>query len=142
MKENDNVEILRKGYELWNESKGAASQYWFDLMAEDVKWRSVVDERSPGMEFAKDCECKADVIQYFQTLGNSWEMEYCNVDEYIAQGDRVVAIGTSKWKNIGTGKSAELKKVDIFRMQNRMIVEFCEYYDTAKAIAAAVAGGT
>lgn len=137
MSENENVKILKRGYDLWFESKGEASQYWFDLMADDVEWASVVDERSPGMEFSRDCTGKTEVLKNFELLAQSWEMERCHVDEFIAQGERVVALGTCCWKNKRTGKLVETKKADIFRMREGKILEFCEYYDTAKAISAA-----
>lgn len=137
MSEKDNVGILKRGYELWSESKGEASEYWFELMDDNVCWASTVDERSPGMEFAVDCQSKEGVVQYFETLAKTWEMENCHVEEYIAQGDRVVVLGSCKWKNRSTGKSVETKKVDVFRMSDGKIVDFREYYDTAKAIAAA-----
>ncbi len=136
MSEQDNVDILKKGYDLWFESKGEAAEYWMNLIAEDVHWCSVVDENSPGMEFAKDCQNKLEVMQYFQRLGETWEMQSCEVHEYIAQRDRVVVMGVVSWRNRNTEKIVETKKVDVFRLRDGMIVEFCEYYDTAKAIAA------
>ena len=59
------------------------------------------------------------------------------VDEYIAQGERVVAVGSTSWTNKKTGKTASTPKVDIWRMRNGKAVEFMEYYDTANLIAAA-----
>ena len=65
-----------------------------------------------------------------------WELEFFEVHEYIAQNDRIVVLGKVKWRNRNTGKSVETKKVDVIRMQDGKVTEFCEYYDTAKAIAA------
>ena len=58
--------------------------------------------------------------------------------QYIAEDDRVVVIGSVKWKNRETGKSVETGKVDVFRMRDGKIIEFCEFFDTAKANAASV----
>ena len=125
-----NKRILKTGLDMWSKSGGTeeAAKYWFGLVDEKVKWRSIVDERTPGMEFAVDCDSKDGVERYFHRLGELWEMESCIVDDYIAEGDRVVVIGTVKWKNRTTGKSVETRKADVFKMKNGKIVEFCEFF--------------
>ena len=45
------------------------------------------------MEFTRLCTCKMEEPGYFEGLENQWEMIYCKIDDYIAQGDKVVAIG-------------------------------------------------
>ena len=61
------------------------------------------------------------------------------VTDYVAQGDRVVAIVDSAWRNRQTGKTIELPKVDIWRFRDGRAVEFLEFYDTARLIACAQA---
>ncbi|MEM7317153.1 MAG: nuclear transport factor 2 family protein [Planctomycetota bacterium] len=136
MTTEQNVDILKKGYELWAKGDPAALDYWFDHMDDYIKWSSVVDESSTGMEFAEDCDAKTGVARYFEKLMATWELEFIDIHEYIAQHDRVVVLGTVKWRNRATGKSVETKKVDVIRMKDGKVTEFCEYYDTAKAIAA------
>ena len=60
-----------------------------------------------------------------------------HVDEFIAQGDSVVARGSTAWVNKKTGKKAETPKVDFWRFRDGMAVEFYEYFDTACVAAAA-----
>ncbi len=136
MTTQENVDILKHGYKLWAGGDSRAMEYWFEHIADDVQWSSVVDEQSAGMEFAEDTNAKSGVVRYFEKLAATWEMEFCQIDEYVAQDDRVVVLGNVKWRNRATGKSVETKKVDVFRMKDGMITEFCEFYDTAKAIAA------
>lgn len=136
MSVEDNTEKLRRGYASWNVSKGTAIDYWIKLLDDKVQWNSIVDESSPGMSFATDCRSQAEVRAYFENLGAIWEMVFFNLEDIVAQNDRVVVIGNCKWKNRETGKSVETRKVDIFRMKNGKIMEFHEFFDTAKAIAA------
>ena len=58
-------------------------------------------------------------------------MEHFTVDEFIAQGDRVVALGSTGWRDRKTGKSFDTPKVDIWRLKDGRAVEFMEFYDTA-----------
>jgi ketosteroid isomerase-like protein len=74
------------------------------------------------------------VKHYFAGLTADWEMIYFRVDEYIAQGDRVVALGHVSFRNKRTGKVLETAKADIIRMRNGKMCEFSEFYDTAAAI--------
>jgi hypothetical protein len=61
------------------------------------------------------------------------------VDEFIAQGDAVFMRGSTAWRNKRTGRTAETPKVDFWRFRDGKAVEFYEYYDTARVIAAAAA---
>ncbi len=137
MSEQQNVEILRRGYALWNDTKADSVAHWLDLIADDVQWRSIADGAT-GMEFTGACKSKADVERYFAELAGQWAMNYYTVDEFIAQGDRVVMVGKCGWRNKKTGATLDTPKVDIIRMRDSQIVEFFELYDTAKALAAAV----
>ena len=136
MSENDNVRILREAYALWNDSKADSVGHWMNLIADDVIWNSIA-AGAAGMEFTRGCSCKADVQRYFSELGSRWEMIHYTVDEFIAQGDRVVMVGSCGWRSRSTGAEVETPKADIIRMKHSKIVEFYEFYDTAKALAAA-----
>lgn len=133
--DNENVTILKQAYAMWNDSKADSVGHWLELMADDVKLRSL-GAGAPGLEFSKTCGCKDDVLNYFKMLGGEWEMIHYTVDEYIAQGDRVVMVGHCGWTNKKTGKVVETPKVDIIRMKDAKIVEFLELYDTAQVQAA------
>jgi ketosteroid isomerase-like protein len=80
---------------------------------------------------------KSDFLSYIAGLTTDWEMIFYRIDEYLAQDDRVVAIGSTSWRNKRTGKIVLTPKVDIWRMKDGKAVQFSEFYDTAKLIAAA-----
>lgn len=135
MNEEDNITILKETYQYWNNNKEQAFENWMNLMSEDVKFESIADG-AQGMEFTRCCNCKDDVLRYFHELASEWEMIQYTVNEYIASGDRVVAIGNCGWRNRKTGKVIDTPKTDIIRMKDSKIADFYEFYDTAKAIEA------
>ena len=132
-----NVELLKKGYALWSDSKADSAQHWLDLMAEDVQWRSLGDGAA-GAEFSKACRSKAEVRSYFEQLTGEWKLISYEANEYIAQGDRVVMLGNCEWESKTNGKRVKTPKADVFRLREGKIVDFMEYYDTAQVVAAAV----
>ena len=137
--EEKNVEILRNGYELWNESKAGPDgvAYWMDLMSdEDLTWRSLAGGAA-GMKFTRNGHSKPEVRRYFEELVRNWEMQSFTAQEFVAQGDRVVMLGNCAWKNRRTGKTLSTPKADVIRFREGKIVDFLEFYDTAAAIAAA-----
>ena len=131
-----NVSRLRHAYKLWGDTRGDSVQLWLDMMSDDVQMKSLADGGS-GMEFTRSHEGKQQAISYFRELNDSWEMLFFHADEFIAEGDRVVMLGRCGFRSKTTGKSAESPKVDVFRFKDGQIIEYQEFYDTAKAFAAA-----
>jgi hypothetical protein len=128
---------VREAYRAWHESKGQSAQQWIDLMSSGVRFRSLAGGVA-GMEFTRDCACRADVERYFEELARDWEMIHYTVDELIAQGERIVMLGSCAWRSRRTGRVVETPKADFLRMKDGKVVEFYEFYDTAKAIAASL----
>lgn len=131
-----NVAALKAAYARWNDSKGADHACWLDLVADNVSIFSLCDGRA-GFEFATDCTCREDAVRYLSGLTETWEMEFYRIDEFVAEGERVVAMGRTAWTHKATGKRAESAKIDIWCFQEGQAVDFREYYDTATVIEAA-----
>lgn len=131
----ENVAKLREAYQNWNDTKGGSVGHWMDLMAENVQMRSITDG-TPPMPFMKKKNSKSEAAEYFTGMADDWEMVHFTVEEFIAQGDRVVALGSVAFRHKKTGKVAESPKADVFRFQDGLIVDFYEFFDTAKAFAA------
>lgn len=136
MAEKPNVEILKRAYAEWGRSKGTNPQVWVDLVGDDFELFSIGGGRD-GAEFSATCTCPEDVHRYFSSLAADWEMQYCRMEEFIADGDRVVALGRHEWKNRRTGKSVETAKCDVFRFRNGRIVAVSEFYDSHGVMEAA-----
>ena len=133
--EKANVEILKKAFEVWDATKGGSVAHWLDIAADDVNFRSLA-EGAPSLEFTRKSSSKAEFACYLQGLVDQMDMIHYTVTEYIAQGDRVVAVGSTAWRNKATGKEFDTPKVDVVRFRDGRIVEFFELYDTAMVLAA------
>jgi ketosteroid isomerase-like protein len=129
------VDRLKRAYESWHNSLGADRQRWLEIMSDNIVFRSIAGG-ADGMEFTKTCESKEEVERYFSGLDESWEMLYYRPEKYICEGDSVAVRGTTGWKNRKSGKEIHTPKADFFEFQNGKIVEFYEFYDTAKAFEA------
>lgn len=136
--ENPNVALLKRLYGRWNETKGASVDEWLEHIDEGVEWRSLA-QGSEGLEFTAEANGLDRVRDYFNGLTGVFEMVHYTIDDYVAQGDRVVAIGSTAWRNPRTGKAFETPKLDVFDFENGRIVSFFEFYDTAKVGAAMAA---
>lgn len=134
--EEENIAILEELYGIWTGTRAGTVENVLDHIAEDVTWLSLADG-SPGMEFTASCSCKDDVIHYLSELMREWSMDFFELDEMIAEKDRVVVLSNVGWTNNRTGKSVKTPKADVFRIKDRLIVEYLEFYDTAAALAAA-----
>ena len=135
--EDENTAIVRTAFEAWHACKGRSTDCWTNVMADQVNFRSLADGRE-DLAFTEERKSKAEVLQYLAGLNEMFEMLHYTIDYYVAQNDRVVAVGSTSWKRRGTDNSFDTPKVDVIRLENGKIVEFSEYYDTAmiQAIAA------
>jgi uncharacterized protein len=132
-----NVQLLKDAYRRWGDSKGASVDFWFDsVIGPKIKFGSIPRGAVP-LAFATDYDDRTELRGYFDALLSNWTMEYFTMDEYVAQGDVVVARGSCKWINKQTLKPAETPKIDFWRFKDGKVIEFYEYFDTACAAAAA-----
>lgn len=137
MTDSSNLDALKRCYELWGETKGGSSEAWLGLMDDQIDFRSLAMAQSPEVGFTAPRTCKEELGCYLNELLADWEMEYYRVDDYIVDGDRICAVGSTAWTNKRTGKRAESPKLDYVTFKNGKIVAFHEFYDTASMIAAA-----
>ena len=136
MSADENVAVLKDAYRRWHETLGGSAHHWLDVMTDDVRFRSLTDGVET-MEFTRPSSCKDDVRRYFSGLAEDWKMNFYRVEEYIAQGDRVVVLSHVSFEHKKTGKTLETLKADFFRFRGGKICDFFEFFDTAGAIDAA-----
>ena len=136
MAAHDHVAILKDAYAQWVAAQGSDSECWMNIIADDVTLGSLA-EGSPEVPFTARRIDKSGVRAYLDDLMRDWEMISHSMNDFIAQDDRVAVIGRAIWRNKGTGKIADTRKVDIWRFQGGKVIDFEEYYDTARLISAA-----
>ncbi len=64
-------------------------------------------------------------------------MDLWEIDDTVAEGDRVVGIGRTGWTAKATGKSFVTPIVIVTRWRDGLMCEYGEYYDTAKVAGSA-----
>jgi ketosteroid isomerase-like protein len=132
-----NVQILKEAYRRWNDSKGGSVDHWFDsVMAAKISFGSIPRGAAP-LAYATQYQDSTQLRAYFDGLLSDWSMLHYTMDEYVAQGDAVVARGSCAWTHKRTGKIAETPKLDFWRFKDGKAVEFYEFFDTACVVAAA-----
>lgn len=134
--EDSNLASLKEAYRQWNDTRGASVDHWLNLMTDDVNFRSLTEGAKP-MEFTRQSKSKDDVRRYFAGLAEDWEMNFYRIDEFIGQGNRIVALGCCSFKHRKTGKTLETPKADFVRFRGGKICEFFEFFDSARALAVA-----
>jgi predicted SnoaL-like aldol condensation-catalyzing enzyme len=87
--------------------------------------------------FATEYNDATKLREYFDGLLSDWAMNHYTINEFVAQGDAVVARGSCAWTNKRTGKVAETPKLDFWRFKDGKAIEFYEYFDTACVMSAA-----
>jgi len=131
------MDKLRAAYDHWHQTRGAGFSAWIDLMADDFVLRSIGDG-APAMEFSALRRGKEAVHGYFSSLAADWEMIHFTHEDFVVDGDQVVAFGNCAYRHRKTGKVAESPTIHRWRFRDGLAVELFEYYDTAKAFAAAI----
>ena len=130
-----NVELLRKAYACWSETRGESCNQWLDICADRIAFGSLANGPA-GSPYLTAYQSRDELQGYFTGLQRDWEMMEYEVDHFVAQGDRVVMLGRCAWKFRKTGKVVWTQKADSWRFDNGKAVEFYEFYDTAQVLAA------
>ena len=139
MSQETHVSLLREAYKKWHDTKAGSVDHWLELMTDDIQFRSLAGGATK-MEFTRTSTCKEEVRHYFSELTSQWEMIHYTIDEYIVQGERVVALGNCSFRHKQTGKVLDTPKADFHKFRGGKICEFFEFYDTAQAISSATPG--
>ncbi len=138
MLEERNTAILRDAYRRWAQTKGGSVDHWLSILADgEIKFGSLAMGREAAVEFTQQRHSRDGVEAYLRGLNADWEMIRYDVEQFVAQGDRVVMIGSTSWRYKANGKIVDTPKVDIWRFDAEgRATEFFEYYDTAAMLEA------
>jgi ketosteroid isomerase-like protein len=126
-----NIEIVRQAYENF---KSGDIQSLLGLFTDDIDWRVPTIANVPFATGRRSGREEAG--GFFATLADSQDVKTFEPREFIAQGERVVALGHYSWRVKSTGQEYEGDWAHVFTIRDGRIAAFQEYTDTA-AIAAA-----
>ena len=129
MSEHDNLSVVKDTYLAYRDRDIPAL---LNCLADDVKWFSLGPPDiipTAGTRYGR-----RQVEQYFATLDDAEEVGSLQPQEFIAEGNKVVAIGDLQ--RHGASSIINSPWIHVFTLQDGKITEFRSFYDTAAAIAA------
>ena len=127
MSEQDNITIVQQAY---NNFKTGNIPGLLDLLADDITWQLPEIESVP---FAGKRTGRAAVGEFFTILGTNQDSLAFEPGEMIAQGDKVVSIGSYNWRIKSTNREYGCDFAHVFTISDGKITGFLEFTDTAAA---------
>ena len=129
MSEQTNVQAVRAAYAAFK--RGDIGSILNGLTG-NVEWIAPAIEPVRGTYHGRD-----GVARFFQQVNEISEFSSFEPHEYVAQGDRVIALGSYKATVRSTNRAYECEWAMSFTLRDGKISKFQEFTDTA-AIAAAL----
>jgi uncharacterized protein len=126
MNEQQNTQTVQAGYELFG--KGDIPNL-LKLYTDDVEF--VIPGASQAIPYAGIYRGKEAVATFFTKLHEAMEFERFEPVEFIAQGDKLVALGYAKGQVRATGHSEEEEWAHVFQLRDGKVSRFQVYTDTA-----------
>jgi len=127
MSERENTAVVRRAYETF---KGGDIPSLLDLFSDDISWQLPEIENVP---FSGKRQGREQVGQFFATLADAQEVKRFEPREFIAEGDKVVALGHYGWRAKATGREYEGEWAHVWTVRDGKLAGFHEYTDTAAA---------
>ena len=134
MSEEQNTRLVQQAYQ---DFQNGDIQGVLGTLSEDVEW---VTTQLSGVPVGGTYHGVEEAGQFFSSLGDSQEPRHFEPREFVAQGEKVVALGHYAWHVKSTGREWESDFVLVFSVREGKIVRFQEYTNTA-AIAEAFREG-
>lgn len=134
MDSQENKQLVMQGYQKFQNKD---IQGLLGLLADDIEWVGVETEEIP---FSGTYRGRDEVGQYFSQLDETQEALQFEPREFIAEDDKVVVSGDSRWTVKATGQTYDNPWVHIFTIRNGQVARFQQYNDTAAAAKAFSAG--
>ena len=130
MSEQQNLDVVRRGYEAFGRGdiEGLLS-----LLADDVTW---VTPGPSDLPTAGERRGRNQVGEFFRTINELVEFDAFDPQTFLAQGDRVVVLGTDAITVKASGEPLQESWAHAFSLKDGKIVAFQEYLDTAAFVAA------
>src|SRR5712691_447817 len=120
-----NRSIVQQAY---SNFKAGNIEALLNLMSDDVAWTL---PELDGVPFAGKRTGRASVAEFFATVGGSQEVVRFEPREFVAEGDKVVALGSYEWRVKATSREFSGDFAHAWNIRDGKVVDFHEYTDTA-----------
>jgi ketosteroid isomerase-like protein len=127
---DQNRSIVEQAY---NNFKSGDIEGLLNLMSDDITWTLPEME---GVPFAGTRTGRASVGEFFATVGASQDVVSFEPRELIAEGDRVIALGSYSWRVKSNNREFTSDFAHAWTIRDGKVIAFHEYTDTAACIAA------
>jgi uncharacterized protein len=127
MSEQENVNLVQQIYDYF---KTGNIEALLGKIDPNIVWELPEIQNVP---FAGKRNGREAVADFFTVVNASQEALRFDAMGYIAQGDRVVSLGTYEWRVFDTSRTFTANFAHVFTIQNGVVTEFTEYTDTALA---------
>jgi ketosteroid isomerase-like protein len=125
-----NISIVQNGYAAFGRGDIPA---FLSLLDANVEWKTPGPSDVPTAGTRRG---PAQVAEFFGVLTEMVEFEHFEPQTFVADGDRVVVLGTDRIKiKGGSGKSLSEPWCHVFTIRNGKIVAFHEYLDMSTIVA-------
>ena len=130
MSEQENTRLVQQVYENF---KSGDIKALLILLSDNIEWQLPEIENVP---FAGTRRGQEQMGEFFASLVDTQEVEHFEPREFIAHGNKVVALGHYAWLVKSTGRQFGGDFAHVFTVGDGKVVRFHEYMDTAAAAAA------
>jgi uncharacterized protein len=125
MNEQENVKIAQQAYS--NFTSGDIPSL-LNLLADGIEWQLPTVE---GVPFTGKRQGREAVEQFFASVAEHQEVLQFEPREFIAQENKVVALGHYEWRVKGTGREVKSDFAHVFTVEGGRITAFQEFFDSA-----------
>ncbi len=125
MSEHENTELMQQVY---NSFQSGDIPAILDSLSEEVQW---VTAELEGVPVGGTRQGREQVGEFFQTLSDTQESRQLELREFVAQDDKVVALGHYAWHVKSTGREWECDFAHVISVCDGKITRFQEHTDTA-----------
>jgi ketosteroid isomerase-like protein len=115
-------------HQAYQHFKNADIQSVLGLLSEDVEWTLFEIE---GVPFSGTRRGSERVGEFFSEVFDTEEVLHFEPREFVAQGDKVVALGEYAWRVKSTGREYETDFVHVFTVRDGKVAKYQEFMDTA-----------
>jgi uncharacterized protein len=129
MNEQQNVDIVRRGYEAFGRGDLDTMLKLFD---ENIEWISPGPAELPTAGTRRG---RQQVAEFFNSVSEVFEIQRFEPKAFIAEGDRVIVLGDDTSRIKATGKVLDSEWAHAFTLRDGLVVAFHEYIDTAAVVA-------
>ena len=138
MADTTNTKTVQQVYENFGAMSSASSRAQvmnslLELYSEDIVWEI------PEMEdvsFGGKRRGRESVREFFSSVADELDVLSFEPQEFITDGDTVVALGHYSWRVKATGSKFSSDFAHVCTLRNGQIVRFREYMDTAAEVRA------